>query len=345
MTCKLALNEIANGLTEYYQRYLKRGSPIISEVKEITKGWETKLISFKVELEEIGTPVSVDRVVRLYPGNYAAQKAEREFKMMYGLFHAGYPVPEVFHIEMSGRPLGNPFIIMERIRGRNMMEDLPTASEEELGPQIDVFVKLMIDLHNLDPSQLFPEDLDVRSTREYINRSITWARRNMEETGVGWLRPVLDWLDERKTGVSCERPSITHGDFHPDNIILREDRSPVVIDWGATRIGDYRADLAWTVLLASTYWSPDMRDIIIDAYGRLSGRSVSDIEFFEVMAIFRRMYDVSVSLVLGADERGMRPGAQEMMRQDSEHLHRVHDLLRERTGLVIREFEELLDTL
>jgi len=76
----------------------------------------------------------------------------------------------------------------------------------------------------------------------------------------------------------------------------------------------------------------------------VSRRVVRDFEFFEVMAIFRRLRDVSVSFTSGAEEMGMRPDAVEMMRQDSEHLHAVYDLLGERTGLKIPEFEELPNT-
>lgn len=70
-----------------------------------------------------------------------------------------------------------------------------------------------------------------------------------------------------------------------------------------------------------------------------------DFEFFEVMAIFRRVRDVSVSFISEAEEMGMRPDALEMMRQDSKHLHKVYDLFTKRTRLRILEFEELLNTL
>lgn len=340
------MSNLTDKLADYYsQEYLDRENIVISEVKEITMGWETELYSFSVEFEGAGRLVKEARVVRLYSGNMAAEKAVNEFRVMSRLFDAGYPVPEVFHLEKDENTLGKPFIIMERINGHNMTEDLLRGSEEEFKSLMTIFIRLWVDLHNLDVTLLFSGYFDTRGTPGYINRTLARARKNIEEHDIGWLGPVLDWLDEHKTGVSPERLSIIHRDFHPDNVMLREDGTPVVIDWGAVTVGDYRDDLAWTMLLASTYWDPAVGKIILETYKEVSGREIRDIEFFEVMAIFRRLRDVSVSVTGGAGEMGMRPDAVEMMRRDSEHLHRVYDLLTERTGLRILEFEELLDTL
>lgn len=341
-----ALSTVAEGLAEYYNRTCPdREDPVISEVKEITMGWETELYYFNVEFKKVGRLVKKERVVRLYPGNFAAEKAAKEFKVMSTLFDAGYPVPEVFHLETDTNTLGKPFIIMERIKGHNMLEDFLEGSEEELKSLMIIFIKLFAHLHNLDAARLFPGGFDVSSTTGYINRILDSARKDIEEYGVGWLGPVLDWLDKHEAGVSSERLSIIHGDFHANNVMLREDGSPVVIDWGAVTIGDYRGDLAWTILLSSTYTDPGLRKVILEAYQAVSGHEVRDFKFFEVMAISRRLRDVSVSFKTGAEKMGMRPEAVEKMRQDSEHLHKVYNLLTARTGLRIPEFEELLSTL
>lgn len=332
-------------LAEYYSRqYPDRDSLAISDVKEITMGWETELYSFGVKFREAGNLVTEERVVRLYPGVSAADKAAKEFKVMSRLSQAGYPVPEVFHLDTDKEALGRPFIIMERVRGHNMTEDFLRSSEEKLDSLMTVFIELFVDLHNLDGARLFPGDYFEGDTATYVDRVLDGAGKKIEVHGIGWLAPVLDWLDEHESGVSTEGLSIIHRDFHPDNIMIREDGSPVVIDWGAVEAGDYRADIAWTILLMGTYWDPAVRDVILRKYQEVSGREVRDFEFFEVLAIFRRLQDVSVSFASGAEEMGMRPGAVEKMRQDSGHLHRVYGLLKEKTGLRIPEFEELLNS-
>jgi len=340
------LNSVVAGLAEYYNQLCPdREDLVISGVKEITMGWETDLYSFNVEFSEAGRLLTEERVVRLYPGIFAVEKAVKEFKVMRRLFDVGYPVPQVFHLETDTATLAKPFIIMERIKGHNMLEDFLEGSEEQRKSLMTIFIKLFVHLHNLDGARLFPEAFDINDTTPNINRTLDSARKNIRENYVDWLEPVLDWLDKHKNDVSSEKLSIIHGDFHPNNIMLREDNSPVVIDWGAAAIGDYRVDLAWTILLSSTYTDPDLRKIILEAYEEISGPKIRDFEFFEVMAIFRRLRDVSVSLTSGAEKMGMRPEAVEKMRQDSEHLRRVYNLLSERTGLRILEFEDLLNAL
>jgi len=340
------LSSVAAGLAEYYNRLRPdREDLVISDVKDITMGWETELYSFNVEFSEAGRLLKEERVVRLYPGNSPVEKAVREFEVMSRLFSAGYPVPQVFHLETGTATLAKPFIIMERIKGHNMLEDFLEGSEEQRRSLMTIFMKLFVHLHNLDGARLFPGAFDINDTTAYINRTLDSARKNIRENRVDWLEPVPDWLDKHKNDVSCERLSIIHGDFHPNNIMLRENGSPVVIDWGAIAIGDYRVDLAWTILLSSTYTDPGLRKTMLQAYQEISRRKIRDFEFFEVMAIFRRLRDVSVSFKSGAEEMGMRPEAVEKMRQDSEHLRRVYNLLSERTGLRVPEFEELLNAL
>jgi aminoglycoside phosphotransferase (APT) family kinase protein len=339
------LSLIAEGLSSYYiQEYPEKVNLTISEVKDITSGWETELYTFIIEFKEDGRQVREERVIRLYPGYNSAEKAAHEFTMMSRLLEAGYPVPEVYQLDTEGIDLGKPFIIMERIKGRNMMDDLLEGSEERLEQLIGMFMKLFVDLHNLDVS-LVSHSQEQTTTIDYIDGMLEWSRNRTKQSGIDWLDPVLKWLDDRKTNVSPVNSSVIHRDIHPMNIMLREDGSLVVIDWGASTIGDYRDDLAWSVLLASTGWDPSFRETILSAYESISGNKVRDFDYFEVLSILRRITDVAVSFTSGAEDMGMRPEAVELMREAEGHFQGVYDILIARTGLRIPEFEEILDSL
>ena len=340
------MSNIKEGLTEYYnRRYPDRINQAVSEVEDITSGWEAELYSFVVEYEEGGRTLREERVARVYHGNVATQKAVEEFKVISGLAGVGFPVPDVFHLETDGALLGGPFIIMERVRGKSLSEAYHTSDEEEAKNLMAEFTRIWVDLHNLDGASLFPEDFPRGDTQDYLDELLVLANRRIEETGIGWLRPVIEWLEERRSGVTPERLSILHQDYHTENVMLRDDGSLVVLDWTAAMAGDYRADLAWTVLLMSTYDDPAFREIILKSYEEASGREIRDIEFFDVLSIGRRIMDVSSSFAARAEQAGMRAGALEMMRKSSDHLHKVYELLKERTGLRLPEFEDLLRTL
>lgn len=340
------MRNIKEGLAEYYNRcYPERVNQTILEVEDITSGWEAELYSFIVEYEEKGQTLREERVARVYQGNVATQKAMREFKMISGLSGAGFPVPKVFHLETDATLLDGPFIVMERVRGRSLSKAYHTSEEGEAKKLVAEFVRIWVDLHNLDGVSLFPEDFPRGDTQDYLDYMLSYANNRIEETGIGWLQPVIDWLEEHRFGVTPERLSILHQDYHTENVLLRDDGSLVVLDWTAAMAGDYRADLAWTVLLMSTYDNAAFREIILESYEETSGREIGDIEFFDVLAIGRRILDVSSSFAAGAEQAGMRAGALEMMRESSDHLHKVYELLKERTGLKLPEFEELLRTL
>jgi aminoglycoside phosphotransferase (APT) family kinase protein len=338
-------SKIAEGLRKcYYNTYPERENQEVYGVKEITKGWETDLFFFDLEFVEKGRLIKKELVARLHSGKYAENKTESEFNIINRLYAAGYPAPQVFAYETNNTLLGKPFLIMERIKGRDMIEDLLGADGKKFESLLDLFVRLMVELHELNPAMIYPEGFDFGDAAGYTDRNLNRVRNNIN-TDLAWLTPVIEWLEERKSMVKTERLSIIHQDFHPNNVMLREDDSPVVIDWTAAKAGDFREDLAWTVLLTSTYADPVLGKTIKETYQKVSGRNIIEFEFFEVMAILRRMIDVYVSFTSGAEERGMRQGAVEMMRKEQEPIRLVYGSLIERTGLKLKEFEELLHSI
>ena len=101
------------------------------------------------------------------------------------------------------------------------------------------------------------------------------------------------------------RPSIVHGDFKLDNLMLSSDKLDEIVavfDWEMAALGDALVDLG--ILLA--YWMPTAppsqhdaltsvtsrpgwftRDELIDRYQSRSGRDLSTLRYFEVFALFK----------------------------------------------------------
>jgi aminoglycoside phosphotransferase (APT) family kinase protein len=156
--------------------------------------------------------------------------------------------------------------------------------------------------------------------------------------------PIVDWLHKRIESVPCEKLSLIHGDFHPMNVMIDGNQNPFVIDWGAAKIGDFRMDLAWTLLLTRAFSSKENRDSYLDGYQRAVGHNIEELDYFEVLAILRRLFDVSVSLGEGATELGMREDAVEMMKAQMGHIRVVYDLLGELTDITIPEIDAWIDS-
>ncbi len=135
-----------------------------------------------------------------------------------------------------------------------------------------------------------------------------------------------------------------HGDYHGYNILLRDDGQAFVLDWAGVEVADFRFDLAWTLLLSSSYGNPSAREMILDEYKRVAPYPVEQIEYFEAWAAMRRLWSIAASIGGGAQKLGMRPGAENVMRQNMAHIRTVRDLLYIRTGIRIAEIETLLAT-
>ncbi|MEA3408353.1 MAG: phosphotransferase [Chloroflexota bacterium] len=333
------------------QRYCARAFPQreglrVTHVAALEAGWESDLYAFNLEYQKDTGLVRQELILRLHQGGHAGAKAAGEFRTMRRLNEAGYPVPRVHLVEEDAAPLGKPFLIMERIEGQSMYADFLQAPEPERRRLLTLFCTLFLRLHRLDWRHFAGRDdaLD-HDPYIFIDRWLQHNRETIVRYELPDFFPLLSWADSRREALACPRPSPVHRDFHPDNVLLRPDGSPAVIDWTGFGISDYRFDLAWTLALADAHVGPAYRTAVLQEYQRLAGAEVEHLAPFEAFACVRRLLDATISLTRGAEARGMRPEAVTVMKQEKEAYARVYEMLHERTGLHIPEVEALLASL
>jgi len=334
---------------ESLQTYLERALPDkegirVRDLAKLTSGWESEMFAFDLEYGLPGKRQRWELILRLYPGDDAHAKSAHEFHALHNLQRTGYPAPGVLLLERQNSPFGAPFIIEQRIAGREMWQLLLDSSERDQQSLIAQFCELFVRLHRLD-WRVFVDDercCEALDPFLFVDRWIVLAHQALERYPSQGFRAALAWLERRRIELPCPAPSPVHLDFHPGNVLLRADGSAVVIDWTAFDVSDARFDLAWTLILAHAYLGEGWRQRLLNEYERLWGSKVEQIEVFEVFACLRRLFDAAVSLSQGAEKQGMRPGAVEQMRQQMGAYQRVYDLLHDRSGLRIAEIERLL---
>ena len=313
----------------------------VLNLQRITSGWESDVYSFDLERGQARTGL----ILRIYPGDDAREKSAREYRSLRLLRDAGYPVPETFLLRIDDSLFGKPVVIMERVDGGDLWPLLARASGEESDRLLTLFCGLFVRLHALDwrpfaDSALLPVDQD--NPRAVIEGLLRWFRAEVEASSMRGFLPVADWLESRLPTVSNCRLARVHFDFHPGNILLRTDGSPVVIDWTGPEVLDPRFDLGWTLLLTGAYMGVEWRERILREYERLSGKVLEDMDFFDAANCARRLRDVTMSVMLGADAMGMRPGAEQMMREQMPATRWVYALLLQHTGIRVPEVEAML---
>lgn len=317
----------------------------VKELTNISAGWESDMYTFVVVHGPESAPTSDKLVLRIYPGDDAATKSLHEYRSIKHLHECGFPVPQVYFHDSGGASIGRPCVIMEWIEGQNMWHLLDSGKKTEQEALLGLFCKLLVRLHNLDwrPSVAEEEWDEYEKPYHFMDAWFNRASRFLKQYPTVNLQPVIEWLEERREALPCQRPSLIHGDFHPANIMVKADGSTVVIDWTGFAVTDFRFDLAWTLMLTFSYSGHSVRDTILTEYERLIGAKVANIEVFEVLASARRLFDVCVSLSEGAQKLGMRPEAIEAMASQMGATRRVYELMSNRTGLVLPDVERILN--
>ncbi len=126
--------------------------------------------------------------------------------------------------------------------------------------------------------------------------------------------------------------------------MLPPDGPPVVIDWGGVSIGDARKDLAWSLLLVGAH-DGLLRDAILDEYMRQGGDQIEGFEYFEVLAGLIRLLFLVDSYDLLAGRLRQREDSDWELAKMTEHIEDTHQMLKDRTGIVISEVDDMVTVL
>ncbi len=328
--------------TAYPERFTLRVTDLVSK----NSGWESDVYSFTVTWGPPSQRIREELILRIYPGNDAYEKSQKEYNALALLRSVDYPVPRIDKLERDASPFGKPFLIMERISGRPMWHMMFHSAPWTRKKLMRLFCGLFVRLHTTDWRSHVPDPLKYEPGGD---TSLVGRQLGLWES---YIEPMLDkiggfttnweWLLAHQDNVVSRRASLVHWDFHPENMLLKKDGTAVVIDWTGFDLSDYRFDLAWTLLLISSNEHPRWRIPLLREYEHLAGHVVEDLEFFDVAACVRRLLSVILSVNYGAEQLGMRPGAENIMRRQAPSMARVYDLLLQRTGLPIPEVETFL---
>lgn len=316
----------------------------ITSFAHISDGWESEMYAYQISHESALRKLTEKWILRLYPGEGAQQKSEREFIAMQKLYQHGYPVPKVVTLGTKESPFGKPFVIMEFIEGRLLWEIMSQASNNEIGKWITLFNRLFVQLHELDIEIFLDDEKQPAESHPYlfVDEWFANAHRMLPHfPGTEIYLETIEWLENQRNLLGCEKPSATHQDFHPNNILIQADGTGVVIDWTNFEVTDRRFDIAWSLVLANAYEGAAVRNLFLENYEQQNGAPLENIGIFEAFASVRRLFSITSSFNQGAEGMGMRPEAVEMMKSQMGAHRRVYEMLVDRTGIQIEELEKI----
>lgn len=237
-----------------------------------------------------------------------AHDMTREFRVLSALADTAVPVARP--LVLCEDPAVNevPFYVMEDRSGVVLIDSIPDgfapepADRRRIG---DVMIDTMVALHAVDYRAVGlgdfgkPEGFLARQVRRW---STQWAGNKTGDVA------EIDELIRRLAAALPASPAaaIVHGDFRLGNMALdRNDpgRVVAVYDWEMATLGDPLSDLGYTLIYwaepgesdPSSGWMPSVtaapgfatRAELVERYARLSGRDVSAVDFYQVLALYK----------------------------------------------------------
>jgi aminoglycoside phosphotransferase (APT) family kinase protein len=237
-----------------------------------------------------------------------AHDMAREHRILAALADTDVPVPRPFALCEDPAVNDASFYVMEFREGVVLEYDLPddyATSEAERRRIGDALVDTLVKLHAVDFASVGLGDFG--RPEGYLERQVRRWSQQWERSKTAEL-PVVEELLKRLPAAlpASSAPTIVHGDYRLGNMALAADdpgRVVAIFDWEMATLGDPLADLGYTLI----YWAEasdpvvtgglgslprvtrapgfHTRAEIIEAYAKKSGRDVSAIDFYQVLAL------------------------------------------------------------
>ena len=176
----------------------------------------------------------------------------REFNIVRALSEQGFRLPTVLGFEATGQIIGQRFITTEWAAGsvvnpwRAKVHD-DAAQREKLCRS---WISFIANLHAMDVNLLRAGGVDLGVTAStYVKAQVAyWVERiRCSDHHPGPLvEMACAWLEnEMPDGAAT---TIVHGDLRIGNMLVDVDQVTVFLDWEMAGIGDWRADIGYTLL-------------------------------------------------------------------------------------------------
>jgi aminoglycoside phosphotransferase (APT) family kinase protein len=161
------------------------------------------------------------------------------------------PGPVIAAVDLTGRRLERPSVVMERSPGRAHRAVLRERDPLRLGLEgrlalAGSLADLLADVHAIEPTDRYRDALghppDDAASAEILRWEAEVERVKVEPQPE--LVYVAGWLWEHRPAPP-ERTVVVHGDFRPANVLVEDGRVTALLDWEFAHLGDPAEDLGW----------------------------------------------------------------------------------------------------
>lgn len=226
----------------YYDIIPQKATNIkITNFKKI-RGGMNEVYAFSIILFHKGKTMLLKLILKLYEDRMTAEK---EYLTLKTLKYAGFLVPHVYILEKNENLLGRPFIIMEKIDGKNIKDYIKNLSTKEIFNFFEQLAETLASLHKLDIKDFNfleqPKDKYAYAKKQSLFDEM-WAKNIVKEKDFIW---ISRWLETNANRCPCYRYSLLHGDMNVNNFIITDGGKIFLLDWTWAEVGDPLMDLGY----------------------------------------------------------------------------------------------------
>ncbi len=231
----------------------------------------------------------------------SAHDMTREHRIISALQRTPVPVPPAAGLCEDDSVNGAPFYVMDFVEGpilRSRSEAEAEFGEAERSAIGERVVDTLVAIHAVDPDSAGLGTLGKK--QDYVARQLHRWHGQWEKSKTDDVALVDDVHGRLSKRIPEQGPAtIVHGDYRLDNMILSASGEvAAVVDWELCTLGDPLADVGMLLV----YWSEPgdelmplfeapttatgfaSREGVRERYARLSGRDLSEIDFYVALA-------------------------------------------------------------
>jgi aminoglycoside phosphotransferase (APT) family kinase protein len=257
---------------------------------------------------------SGDRSVLRRPPRHVRKNSNdtmvREARVLGAIAGSEVPHPEFYAVCADTGVIGTTFYVMAVIDGFTPIGTLPGRYGADAGWRRAVAFEMVDGAARLGAIDAAAVGLvDFGKAGDWLDRQVSRWRSQLDGYSEldGYGRPELEGVDRVGNWLEANKPSeahigIIHGDYQFANVMFSpgEPKLAAIVDWELSTLGDPLLDLGWVLTSWSEPGDPPgkappfepwdgmpSRAELIARYGEVSGRDVSVMPWFLVLACYK----------------------------------------------------------
>jgi aminoglycoside phosphotransferase (APT) family kinase protein len=277
-----------------------------------TSGRSSETLFLDAAFQQEGIAHTASLVARMPPlgdGVFAEYDIEREWRVQDLLHRRGLPVAEQIGYEPDPGYVGSPFLVMQRVPG-NVPIDAPPfflegwlhdASATEQRATFGSALETMVKLHSVDVDAVGLRFLE-RPQGPGLSGEMAWWREYLDWAADGsppsTIVDLFAWCEANRPSTNGTN-GLAWGDARLGNMLFGADgRVAAILDWEMVTLGPPQLDVGFFLsvrqMMRTILGAPDPelpgfpdRDGTVTCYEDAGGQAVTDLDWYELFAMFR----------------------------------------------------------